>query len=227
MPCDGAIIFSDLMGKLDVLRVECAKCERAGRYRLADLITRYGRDESSLPCTRKQARSDSDPCAAIWPRSSSGHPARGNCSSKTAGRNCSSMGLVTRGAGGCTRMETYEGSCHCQKVRFRVTADLSDVSECNCSICAKKGFLHLIVPPERFELLSGKDDLTTYEFNTKVAKHTFCRTCGIHAFYVPRSDPDKIDVNVRCLDAVDLAKIKPWLFDGKNWEATMAKRSAT
>jgi 2-hydroxychromene-2-carboxylate isomerase len=80
---------------------------------------------------------------------------------------------------------------------------------------------------ERFELLSGKDDLITYEFNTKVAKHTFCRTCGIHAFYIPRSDPDKIDVNVRCLDAVDLAAIKPWLFEGKNWETTMAKRSAT
>src|ERR1700724_1785350 len=98
---------------------------------------------------------------------------------------------------------SYEGGCHCGRVRFRVTADLARVSECNCSICTKKGILHLIVPPERFELLSGKDDLATYEFNTKVAKHTFCRHCGIHPFYVPRSDPDKIDVNVRCLDDID------------------------
>ena len=61
--------------------------------------------------------------------------------------------------------------------------------------------------PEAFELLSGKDALTTYRFNTGAAQHTFCATCGIHPFYVPRSDPDKIDVNVRCLDGVDLAAI--------------------
>ena len=100
--------------------------------------------------------------------------------------------------------QTYEGGCHCGRVRFRVTADLSRVTECNCSICAKKGFLHLIVPPEQFELLQGKDALTTYRFNTGTAQHTFCATCGIHPFYVPRSDPDKIDVNVRCLDGVDV-----------------------
>src|ERR1700732_2393893 len=92
-------------------------------------------------------------------------------------------------------MQTMEGGCHCGRVRFRVTADLDRVTECNCSICAKKGILHLIVPPDQFELLSGKDDLTVYEFNTRTAKHMFCRHCGIHPFYVPRSDPDKIDVN--------------------------------
>jgi hypothetical protein len=117
--------------------------------------------------------------------------------------------------------ETMSGSCHCDRVRFRVTADLSHVTECNCSICSKKGFLHLIVPPERFELLSGKEALTTYRFNTGVAQHTFCSICGIHPFYVPRTDPDKIDVNVRCLDGVDLEKIKPNSFDGKNWEHAM------
>jgi hypothetical protein len=118
--------------------------------------------------------------------------------------------------------ETMSGSCHCGRVRFRVTADLSHVTECNCSICSKKGFLHLIVPPERFELLSGKETLTTYRFNTGVARHTFCSICGMHPFYVPRGDPDKIDVNVRCLDGVDLSKIKPNSFDGKNWEHAMA-----
>src|SRR5215471_9095927 len=119
-------------------------------------------------------------------------------------------------------LETMSGSCHCGRVRFRVTADLSQVTECNCSICSKKGFLHLIVPPERFELLSGEETLTTYRFNTGVARHTFCSICGMHPFYVPRSDPDKIDVNVRCLDGVDLSKIKPNAFDGKNWEHAMA-----
>jgi hypothetical protein len=118
-------------------------------------------------------------------------------------------------------MPTYEGGCHCGRVRFRVTADLSGVSDCNCSVCTKKGFLHLIVPPEQFELLSGEDALSTYQFNTGTAKHTFCRHCGIHAFYVPRSDPDKIDVNVRCLDDVDLDAITIHPFDGRNWEDAM------
>jgi hypothetical protein len=121
-------------------------------------------------------------------------------------------------------MQTYTGGCHCGRVRFRVTADLDRVTECNCSMCAKKGFLHLIVPPDRFELVSGKDDLSTYEFNTGIAKHRFCRVCGIHSFYVPRSDPDKIDVNARCLDGVDAASLRPSKFDGRNWEDSMKSR---
>jgi hypothetical protein len=121
-------------------------------------------------------------------------------------------------------LSTMEGGCHCGRVRFRVTADLASVVDCNCSICRKKGILHLIVPPERFELISGKDDLTTYEFNTKTAKHTFCKHCGIHPFYVPRSDPDKIDVNARCLDNVDPSELSAQPFDGKNWEAAFEQR---
>jgi hypothetical protein len=121
-------------------------------------------------------------------------------------------------------VQTYEGGCHCGRVRFRVTADLSRVTYCNCSICAKKGFLHLIVAPEQFELLSGKEALTTYRFNTGVAQHTFCSNCGMHPFYVPRSDPDKIDVNVRCLDDVDLDSLMLGYFDGKNWEQAISGR---
>jgi len=117
---------------------------------------------------------------------------------------------------------TYEGGCHCGKVRFRVTADLDRVSECNCSMCAKKGYLHVIVTLEQFELLSGENDLATYEFNTRVAKHHFCLHCGIHSFYVPRSDPDKIDVNVRCLDGVDVDTLHVTRFDGRHWEESMA-----
>jgi hypothetical protein len=113
-----------------------------------------------------------------------------------------------------------QGGCHCGRVRFRVTADFSGITQCNCSICTKKGILHLIVPPAQFELLSGEGDLVTYQFNTGVAKHMFCRVC-IHPFYVPRSDPDKIDVNVRCLDDVDLAAIAIKPFDGRNWEAAI------
>ena len=124
-------------------------------------------------------------------------------------------------------LDTYEGGCHCGRVRFRVHADLAQVSECNCSICTKKGILHLVVPPEQFELLCGDGELTDYRFNTNTAHHTFCRTCGIHAFYVPRSDPDKISVNARCLEGIDVAALRSTgVFDGRNWEAAFAERNA-
>jgi hypothetical protein len=119
----------------------------------------------------------------------------------------------------------YESGCHCGRVRFRIRADLSRVSECNCSICTKKAILHLLVSPENFELLQGEADLATYQFNTNTAKHTFCRHCGIHAFYVPRSDPDKIRVNARCLEGIDPAALEPTsFFDGRNWEEAQAAR---
>jgi hypothetical protein len=84
--------------------------------------------------------------------------------------------------------------------------------------------LHLIVPPECFELTSGKEALTTYRFNTGTAQHTFCTTCGIHSFYIPRSDPGKIDVNVRCLDGVDIDALAIEPFDGQHWEQSTAGR---
>ena len=116
-----------------------------------------------------------------------------------------------------------EGGCHCGAVRFRIVTDLTRVSYCNCSICRKKGILHHLVPPERFELLSGEDDLVAYRFNTGTAKHMFCRHCGVHPFYVPRSDPDKIDINVRCLDDVDIAGLTVQPFDGRNWETAIER----
>lgn len=116
-------------------------------------------------------------------------------------------------------MSIYQGSCHCGAVAFEVDAPERLVAlRCNCSICTKAGFLHLIVPRSRFRLLRGAESLATYAFNTGVAKHTFCRTCGIKSFYVPRSNPDGIDVNVNCLDPVpDSLAVEP--FDGRNWEA--------
>lgn len=112
----------------------------------------------------------------------------------------------------------YAGSCHCGAVRFEVEAPAHlEVDDCNCSICSKSGFWHLIVPPSKFELLTGRDALTTYTFNTGVAKHTFCRVCGIKPFYVPRSNPDGISVNARCLDTKP-ESIEVTKFDGRNWE---------
>ena len=98
--------------------------------------------------------------------------------------------------------ETYEGGCHCGRVRFRIRADLGQLGECNCSICTKKGILHLPVLREDFELLSGAEALMTYRFNTGVAEHIFCKFCGIHSYGVPRVRPDRITVNARCLDNV-------------------------
>src|SRR5258706_11139327 len=102
-------------------------------------------------------------------------------------------------------MLTYTGGCHCGRVRFEVQAPARlKVSDCNCSICAKSGFLHLIVPKAQFKLLSGSDALTTYQFNTGTAKHLFCASCGIKSFYVPRSHPDGFSVNARCLDGATI-----------------------
>ncbi len=118
-------------------------------------------------------------------------------------------------------MRTYTGGCHCGRVRYEVTADLARVSECNCSICTQKAYLHLIVPRDRFRLLAGEAELASYRFGTMTARHLFCRHCGVANFYVPRSHPDRIDVNVRCLDGVDLVTLAPRPFDGRHWEASI------
>jgi len=116
----------------------------------------------------------------------------------------------------------YQGSCHCRAIKFEVeVADTMEVDQCNCSICSKSGFLHLIVPLSKFTLLSGKDAITTYTFGTGVAKHTFCRHCGVKPFYTPRSNPDGIDINVNCLDNKPKS-IKINAFDGQNWERNAA-----
>ncbi|RMH74051.1 MAG: GFA family protein [Cyanobacteria bacterium J007] len=114
--------------------------------------------------------------------------------------------------------QTYEGGCHCGAIRFRVVVNRHEAVDCNCSICTKKGFLHLILPREQFTLLRGEEMLATYTFNTEIAKHTFCKKCGIHPFYIPRSHPDRFDVNVRCLDGNVIAKFKIVPFNGQNWE---------
>jgi hypothetical protein len=112
------------------------------------------------------------------------------------------------------------GGCHCGRVRFEVLAPAElEASECNCSICSKTGFLHLIVPKSRFKLLQGSEVLSAYTFNTGVARHLFCNVCGIKSFYVPRSNPDGYSVNVRCLDSGTVAKVTVIPFDGQNWEA--------
>jgi hypothetical protein len=124
-------------------------------------------------------------------------------------------------------LETREGGCHCGRVRFRARVDLDLLSQCNCSVCTKKGILHLSVAPENFELLRGKNSLTIYTFGTGVAQHTFCSHCGMHAFYVPRSETDSISVNARCLGGIDGPSLTPTrFFDGRHWEEAQRQRIA-
>jgi len=113
----------------------------------------------------------------------------------------------------------HTGGCHCGRVRFEVVAPARiRVSECNCSICSKSGYLHLIVPADRFRLLSGHDALTSYSFNTHTAKHLFCPVCGIKSFYVPRSHPDGFSVNARCIDSGTVEGMTVEPFNGREWE---------
>lgn len=114
---------------------------------------------------------------------------------------------------------THTGGCHCGRVRFEVKAPARiRVVDCNCSMCSRFAYQHLIVPGEQFRLLSGSDSLTTYSFNTHTAKHHFCSVCGVKSFYVPRSHPDGFSVNVRCLDPGTVAEMTIEPFDGRHWE---------
>jgi hypothetical protein len=113
---------------------------------------------------------------------------------------------------------THKGGCHCGKVRYEVTTPLQAVMECNCSHCARKGFLLTFVPPEQFKLLDGEDALTEYLFNKKAIHHLFCSTCGVQSFGRGNGPDGKpmIAVNVRCLDDVDLGALQVTYFDGKS-----------
>ena len=116
-------------------------------------------------------------------------------------------------------MVLHTGGCHCGRVRFEVLAPARlEVADCNCSICARVGYLHYIVPKARFRLLRGEDALSTYTFNTGTAKHLFCSICGVKSFYVPRSHPDGYSVNARCLDPATVEGIEVKPFNGREWE---------
>ena len=121
-------------------------------------------------------------------------------------------------------MVMHTGGCHCGRVRFEVEAPpLIEATRCNCSVCRMTGYLHLIVPAADFRLKSGDDALSTYTFNTGVARHYFCRDCGIKSFYVPRSHPEGVSVNVNCLEPGTVIAVIVRPFDGANWEQNIVK----
>ena len=121
-------------------------------------------------------------------------------------------------------MLTHRGGCHCGRVRFEVIAPAQiEVADCNCSLCSKSGYLHLIVPAARFTLTSGREALSTYTFNTRTAQHYFCSTCGVKSFYIPRSHPHGVSVNARCIDGGSIESMTVTAFDGRDWEKGRAE----
>jgi hypothetical protein len=124
-------------------------------------------------------------------------------------------------------MSWKTGGCHCGAVTFEILApDEIEARECNCSICAKAGYLHYHISGDRFRLLTGHDKLTTYTFNTGIAKHRFCSVCGIKSFYVPRVMPDGYSINVHCLEPGAVRVTRVNAFDGRHWEDAAAALEA-
>ena len=118
---------------------------------------------------------------------------------------------------------THEGGCHCGKVKWQIQAPAHlQTHTCNCSICDINNYQHLIVPKQRFQLLTNTDSLSEYRFGSGQAKHYFCKTCGVKSFYIPRSNPDGVSVHARCLNLATVLSITDTPFDGQNWEKNAA-----
>ena len=121
-------------------------------------------------------------------------------------------------------MVTHLGSCHCKQIQFEVIGeDNIKVLDCSCSICSIINYKHYIVDKSQFKLLKGKKYLSTYTFNTNVAKHLFCKNCGIKSFYIPRSHPESISVNLNCIHSKTINKVNIIKFDGKHWKKNINK----
>ena len=115
-----------------------------------------------------------------------------------------------------------KGGCHCEAVRFEAVLPEPPVPalDCNCSVCSKTGFLHVMVPHSDFELITGRDALSSYRFGSGAAEHLFCKTCGVKSFYQPRSHPDCWSLNANCFD--EPVELEIERFDGRNWENAKA-----
>ena len=104
-------------------------------------------------------------------------------------------------------MTVHRGSCHCGAVEFEVEGDLSSGFMCDCSLCRRKNAIMVRVPKEQFRLLKGEDALLLYHWNTRIAKHYFCKHCGIYTHHQPRTRADMVGVNLGCIDTIDASKI--------------------
>jgi len=97
------------------------------------------------------------------------------------------------------------GRCHCGGVEFEVELanGLEDLRRCNCSLCRRKGAIMASVPVQRLKITKGEDQLTLYQWNTKAARHYFCKVCGIYTHHLRRSNPMLYGFNVACIEGVD------------------------
>jgi len=113
---------------------------------------------------------------------------------------------------------TYRGSCHCGRIAFEVDGELTAVTECNCSICSRKGSLLWFVPRQQLRLLTPAADMASYTFNTGTIQHRFCPICGIHPFGEGKdlAGREMAAINVRCLEGVDWAELPVNHFDGRS-----------
>ncbi|KCZ59479.1 GFA family protein [Hyphomonas chukchiensis] len=119
-------------------------------------------------------------------------------------------------------MTNYQGSCHCGAVTFSIATEITDLYRCDCSLCHMKNAVMTTVHEDRFTLLGGEDRLSEYNWNTGVARHFFCSTCGIYPFHKKRTSPDHYGINVNCLAGFDASSLPVRAAEGK----TMTVKSA-
>ena len=111
-------------------------------------------------------------------------------------------------------MEAYRGSCHCGAVTFTIKTDLAYSVRCDCSMCRRHVGVMVRCDQDDLEILTGREDLAEYRFNTKVAVHYFCKGCGVYTFHKMRKLPDKYGVNAGCRDGVDMSALRPIFIEG-------------
>lgn len=113
-------------------------------------------------------------------------------------------------------MRKLSGQCHCGSVTFEIASDLHEITTCDCSLCTVRNALMVKVPDTHLTLLSGEEFLTLYQWNMKIARHYFCKMCGIYVFHNKRAAPDHFGVNVLCLNDIDLSDIPVRATEGEN-----------
>ena len=97
----------------------------------------------------------------------------------------------------------HKGSCHCKAIEFEIESDLDKIMQCNCSICIRKNAKMCMVSKDSIQIIKGKENLTSYKFNTMIAEHFFCKNCGIYTHHNRRSDPNGVAINIGCIDAIN------------------------
>lgn len=129
-------------------------------------------------------------------------------------------------SGKLLNMETMRGSCHCGTVTFEVDLEngLTGIHHCDCSLCRKRTAFVGSTSLTGLRILSGEDNLALYQFNTKTAKHYFCKACGIYTHHQRRSNPNEYGFNVGCIEGINAFDFAPApVFDGVNHPSDTTK----